>query len=327
MNPVALGKVMSNETVFLKEMRKYFVCFIIFGLWTSWKNCKFENVLRLYSVLLIKLIFCSFFCAIIFRQFFGNITLSSTIATSLFFTMLSSHFAISIESLYKRKLQEELIAKISLVDQLFRMKMGKCVAYNSDRQELFLRNIIVVLVILFLKVSVAIYSHYQIHLVNFMYPAMYSSWILRLRSLQVIFFVYLTRSRLILIQNELKDIRNTATSHHILEAASVISPENSTEISKFETLLSLKEIYETLHDTCELINKTFGWSLLAISLQSFIDFTCNCYWIFFLFGEKQTSIGPTSVCISFLIQNIASFSMLAFYCSSCSQHVRLLFKF
>lgn len=47
----------------------------------------------------------------------------------------------------------------------------------------------------------------------------------------------------------------------------------------FVQLKQLKFIYEELIVTCNLINETFGASLLAVIFYYFIDFIANCYWM------------------------------------------------
>lgn len=66
------------------------------------------------------------------------------------------------------------------------------------------------------------------------------------------------------------------------------------------------------------IHDIFGWSLLAILIQTFIDFTCNWYWVYMPYG-----IGIAVIYINYMIPHVAMLFALVFYCSSCFHYVRL----
>lgn len=325
---------MSTESMFFTGMRKYFVCFVIFGLWTVWNNQKYKCILQLYSAILMTLTIFSFICvkhSSDFNELFENVTLSTTVATLLYFVLLLAHLVIAFESMYKSKAQEKLIQTFSIVDQMFSVKMSTFnILCNVSKRKLFICNIFIISVILCLKIPIIIYSHCSSNSLRFVYPSMYSSWIVRLRSVQVLFFVILIRNRLILMNKELINIQNEINKNHSHRSVRDAVTDSRRKLEKYivqQKIMCLKEIYGILHDACELINDTFGWSLLAIFMQSFISFTSNCYWIFFFYGEKESNIGLIAIGITFLIQNIFSLSILAFYCSSCFQCVRFKLKY
>ncbi|XP_019895118.2 putative gustatory receptor 39b [Musca domestica] len=41
----------------------------------------------------------------------------------------------------------------------------------------------------------------------------------------------------------------------------------------------LKECYSETYALFQIINQAYGWSLLAITAVSFVEFVCNCYWV------------------------------------------------
>lgn len=307
-------------------MRNHFVCFAIFGLWTSWNNKKHKLVLKVYSTVLLILIIIAFVFAKYsteFNDLFKKVTLSTTVTYLLYLVLLLAHLVIAFESLYKSKMQENLIQAFSTVDQLLSVKTNNFISYSAEKRKILICNIVMIFVILFLKIPFIIYAQYKPHLKKFAYPYMYSTWILRLRLVQVIYFVILIRSRLILMNEELVKIQSEVNEnypHRSMRDVVSDSRRVHTKYSMQQKLMSLKEIYGTLHDACELVNDNFGWSLLAIFMQTFITFTANCYWVFFL--DKELGIAIVTG-VSFLIQNLFSLSILAFYCSSCFQCVRI----
>lgn len=320
---ILISRDISIKMEFFEEKRNYIVCFLFFGLWSTWNKSKYTILFKIYSIFLLSLVFGSFFSAIIFNQFFEHLTLSATVATFLFITILLAHLIIVIESLYKSNLQEKLIKKFSFVDQMLSTEMGKRLPYCQEKRNLFVQNCMIVSTVFLLKISVVVYTYYRDTPLNFMYTAMYSSWIIRLRSLQVLFFVYLIRNRLIMINDELINFRNHSNQKPSLRF--VGNSENcNPKLLEFERLVNIKIIFKNLCDICELVSRAFGMSLLAIFTQSFIDFTCNCYWVFYTLENTPSDYGAILMCISFLIQNIVTLIILTFYCSSCSHHVRLI---
>lgn len=262
---------------------------------------------------------------VIFGHFYRHTTLSAVVRIYLWVIMLLAFLVITIESLYTSKVQEQLIRKFSIVDWLIWREMGVCVPYQKEKRELFLRNFVIIAIMVFLNVSAAIYSYYT---KSTIYPTIYSSWIMRLRTLQIIFFVYLMRGRLSLINDELVDIRRMLNDRvernqtvDFVVAANVNIDKLPTNNSIYQRILTLKRIYKQLYDICELINHTFGWSLLAISTQSFIAFTSNGYWVFFFLEDNIDDLGDFLERINFVIQTTISVSILAFYCSSCYKTV------
>lgn len=93
--------------------------------------------------------------------------------------------------------------------------------------------------------------------------------------IQLTFFVYLIRNRLILITEELNDIQNIFLNVPN-EPIFVNSSGNTPSINN--RLLNLKQIYGKLHDSCELWSNAFGISILANTIETFIDFTAHAYW-------------------------------------------------
>lgn len=147
---------------------------------------------------------------------------------------------------------------------------------------------------------------------------MYSYLVICLRSIQVIFFVCLLRSRLILIIQELKDIQCALNS---MQSNELNLSYPLRRFSIIDRLLNMKRIYGELYESCEQISEAFGLSLLIISTQAFFEFTLNFYWGYMCLLD----IGDL---ITYLLEPEAILvGILAFYCSSCVQYVSLSFNY
>ena len=143
-----------------------------------------------------------------------------------------------------------------------------------------------------------------------------------LRSAQIIFFVCLLRSRLILVIKELKDIQNLLNiqSNDINRRKSVGRDTRIQLVlldghSIYDRLLSLKQIYAELYRSCEQIRKAFGFSLLVITTQAFVEFTTNSYWGYLRLNDFKVFF------IHLFEPQLILVGVLAFYCSSCHNYV------
>lgn len=298
--------------VFFKEMCNYFLCFIFFGVWAPWQNFQYKWQLRIYLLLSIITIYCSYFITFYIHRFMPDNTLSTNIANASFLIMFIVHSIIFIETFFKTQAQQEILQKISSVDQLFSIKLGVKLLYFNEKRELFCRIAMLVFMIFSIKIPLWFYTRFLNPVLEYFYCTMYSSWIMRLRFIQTMFFVHLVRTRLILINSELKIMLNQVTTSDCLISENICNSNR---------LIFLKQAYETLLKIYVLVNYSFGYSLLAICTQNFIDFTSNCYWVFLL--RDSPNIEALIICIVLLIPNVVTLSTLAFYCSSCTQHVSI----
>lgn len=323
---------MSIKTTFLHEMQGFIAFFLIFGLWPTWQTTKYKSLLVFYSYFSISLVFGIGISAIYINRVLDDNTLSTAIAYSFLFSILSTHLIIVLQSLLYRKAQMKLIRKISHVDHLFSTKLQILMPYRREKKAMFIRFSVILFAFIVIKVFLMIHLHYMKRLNSFWYLCLFSIWVMRLRCVQVLFFVYLLRSRLILANDKVKEIlaarnlrsRDANEWQPIADTRNVVfALDNSiTRYSTYDKLLNLKQIYGELYEICELINITFGWSLLAIITQCFIDFTCNSYWTFLALEQHSPDIANAVDCISLLVPIVIILSLLAYYCSSCSRNVK-----
>lgn len=190
----------------------------------------------------------------------------------------STHLTIIVESICKKGCQAKLIENLSLCDYIFKTNLHNSFQYRKEKREIFTRGSILISITFLVKIIIATYAWRQKLEFAFMYPVVYSIFILRLRPIQITFFVYLLRNRLILIIEELKNIQSMLSTqcNDVSQAKpDVCHTENdSTFIRQLpDRLISLKRIYTELYDSCEQLNQAFGWSITIITMQVFVDFT------------------------------------------------------
>lgn len=329
---------MSMKTTFIDEMRGFIAFFLIFGLFPTWQTTgKYKPWLVLYSIFSILLVFAIFLSAIYINKVLDDNTLSTAVAYSFLFSILTTHLIIVVQALFYRNSQTKLIQKFGQVDRLFNTKLQILMSYRKEKQALFMRFTTLLIIFVAIKVGLLTHLHYEGRLGGFWFHCLFSIWIMRLRCIQVLFFVYLLRARLILVNDKVKEILAARNQHtgNTNEWQPITGDSNivfvldtpNSKHSTYDRLLNLKQIYGELYEICELINVTFGWSLLAIITQCFIDFTSNSYWTFLALEQPIPDTANAIDCISLLVPIVIILSLLAYYCSSCSRYVNDTFCF
>lgn len=307
---------------FLEKMRYFLAFFILFGLWTSYQNSKHRTILRFYSLFQISLIVLEFLFGILYDIFYENVTLSNAVANLLFLLIISTHFVVVVESITQNQAQEKLIQELSSIDNL--------ISTNFGIQNLFRKEICAIFaqisILLFIK-STIIISNLSIQLYinrlyNYFFVTMYSDFIIYLRSIQILNFVYLLNCGLHSIYTILRQIE--MTQNDFVQKESTSKFENSfATLSTYDQLLCLKVTYGKLHDICEQINNIFGWSLLMIFTETFIHFTLNCYWSFIYLTMSDEEIYAIIINVTISTRDVIMLCGIAFYCSSCSKYVKI----
>lgn len=314
---------MPIENEFFKQMHNYFLYFNLFGMWSVWENSKHKFLFQSHLLSISIVVLLTFIYAIFLNRFFERNSLLGNLNNFLFIFIFGSHLTILFETFFSTKNQMEIIEKLSFFDRYFGMKFDIQIQYQLQKQKLFALNIMLMFPVILTNIMIVSYIYFWKAVFLNGLLSMYSTWITRSRFLQVIFFVYLLRERLKIINNELNRLRKL--THWPSADREIASLEIA--LSKqfiFGQLIDLKQAYKQLYDTCELINNTFGWSLLAVVVQCFVDITINCY-ATFLFFEQASYEDSIGLIILFGMAGayLAILATLAFYSSSCSEYVRI----
>lgn len=299
---------------FFYHIRNYIVYFVLFGVWSSWENSKYKFLLQTYSLISFAVVFYSYYKSIrIFLETYSLDTLTILLLTTTFL----GHMSITIETILKSQVQFKLIQQFSFADRSFETALKKQIPYHEEKENLFLLNVVITIFIAVIKLFPAIYfSVYRSEFI-FLNCLLYSKWIMHLKSIQVLFFVYLVRARLMLINKEIITVQSNMQTDQPLDQHTV-----------FIRILRLKQIYGELFKICGLINQMCGWSMLIIFLHHFVQITCNCYWLYLFVGLEDTlpDVGTLMVSFSFLSSILVVLVILTFYCSSCFDCVSLIFQ-
>lgn len=311
--------------LFFNQVHNFLVIFVVFGLWSSLNNFQHKLFLRICSSFSIFLGIFSFLSAFLFNHLHPMSTISNVVANSLYM-LTASTFLITIgETFIKRNVQMQIIEKFTIIDQLFHTKLNVVIPYAKEKRKIRVWISILMSAEILMNFVWFAKQLSQNHILNLYFPSVYLSFILFSRLIQVAFFVNLLRTRLILMNDELmqfQDIIMVQTiqiqKHHIGQTNTVPLENPTNLLSGYDRILLLKKIFGELYSTRELVNAAFGWSLVAIFMHFFVQFTSHCYWGYlslYDFSDVIMLIGQTAPKTTVL-------SLLGFYCSSCLQYVR-----
>lgn len=319
---------MFKSIEFFHQIRFFIGFFVCFGIWPCWQKDRFKYALIAYSLFSISLVFGIFASAFFVHNIIEENSLTSVIAYSFLLSILTTHLIITFEALFNRSAQMQLITKFDYIDNLFSSRLRVKISYNREKRALFVRIVIYVLIIFAIKSALVAYNlQFKNETSDFWYHNFYSIWIVRLRCIQVIFFVHLLRNRVQLLNDKMVEML-TVNSWHFTnrnktESKIEVLVLNDVDPMKafYDQLYHIKHIYGELYDICRIISSIFGWSLIAIVTQCFIDFVSNSYWTFRALEEVFMGFYNCVDCILLVVSIILTLGTLAYYCASCSHQV------
>lgn len=310
--------------VVFDEMRGSLMWFIFLGLWSSWRNHKHKLSLQIYSFCSVLSECSSFYYVLKSYDIFSEKSLISIIAEWLYIFVSLTHLITSIESLVKSNVQVQLIQKLSSIDEIFKTKMNLIIPYRKEKREIRFRNIILASTIILMKIIVTILFARRGKILTFWYPSLFSTLISFVRSIQILLFIYLLRNRLKLVNKEVIEVRNAlyAKANNDYAKQTIYFARHTA----FNRILMLKMIYAELYEMCQLIRKTFGWSLLAVVTEYFLDFTFNCFWVFLYLTAEAASVENIIICFCLLTPTAALLGSMSFNCSLCYEYVGKIYS-
>lgn len=282
------SKKMLKRRTFTSEIREFLIILSIFGLWPSGHTSKYRFFFAIYSIL--SMLLAVFICisALFILRIFEDSTLSVAVAYSFVLSGLFAHSVIIAQAFFYRNEQQRLVTKFAYVDELLQKKLRVNLSYDKEKRQILIRILAISFTLFAIKI--AFFGHlylrnaFQLQALGFWLHCMYSVFIMRLRCLQVLVFVLLLRSRINILNTKVKEILMTHNRHLGLSSTRWTSASDGKEViflldvstkfhSTYDRLLYIKQIYGELYEICEWMNMTFGWSLLAIVTQCFVEFT------------------------------------------------------
>lgn len=320
---------MQNSKKFFDAFREFFILSSIFGLWPSWKSCKYPTLLTIYSLL--QIVYIIIFGLFAFWNFeLTGSTLSVIIGHSILWSILLTHLVVIIEALIHRNAHLHLIEKFSSVDLLIKSKLRVVISYRTEKSTIFYRLSLQLIISFLIRIALAIHMTYRHKIDIIWYQCLLSIWVIRMRNYQMLVFVFMLRTRLHYIYEKLSQSRIGYNLYSQRKNQWIIGDDNTgfvldsmwTKNPLYEQLIILKQIYGRIYEICEQINHLFGSSLLTVVVQSFMDIITNLYWIYQTLQITELDVERAIDCTFFLVPVVTNMIIMCFYCSSCSRYVR-----
>lgn len=256
-------------------------------------NKKFEKskFMLIYSVIIIVISIVALVIGIFQDDLYLD-TIDDTSGNTIDFVQLIgirlAHIATMLESVYRRNDQIEFFEKLEEVDKIFESKLEVNMKEYSSTKNTIIHMFILFLTYFFVEiciVSILIfnkeYSYIQ-YWVFYLLPLC----VCGLRFFQVFFCCLLLNNRFKILNLFLTEIQSVKSFNKIKDGKlfttvghfkSDIKSDSSTNYDK---LVLLRKMYDKLWHLGLLINKSFGFSILANTGNAFLSVTCNLYWMF-----------------------------------------------
>lgn len=336
---------MASQAI-IDDLRSFVIFFFIFGLTPIWKNRRCNFVTVGYSLISMALVCFILYLAIFLNNVIEDSALLYAVAYSFLLSISVTHIILLLEAFFKRNAHLEIFNHFDTVDHIFQKKLRRYIPRNSEKRSIWIRFLSLISIFLVIKTFLIIHLHSQNLLTNFWLHCFFSIFMLRLASLQILLYVRLLRNRLkitneilveIVIDNSIKNTNliHISSPEYVIENSTVFVISNMRNNNViFCKMLYLKKVYGQLYEISIQINKVFGWSLLCLTTQSFIDFTSSIYWTFLALDQNIPDTHKAIDKICFLVPIVIIMTLMANDCSSCTRlvgdwffHLFITYKF
>lgn len=231
-------------------------------------------------------------------------------------SILLANLIIIVQSYVTRHKQLNIIENIVEIDDIWLKKLQKCLKYTNYRlfnQKVFGILFFMVLMLVISIILMILRNTDYLLIVKSVYPLL----LIKIRCIQIIFYVDVVRDRLNTISDIVNHVINCERelAHENTMEIIYLSEEINTGIMENVELVSLKKIYSILWDINCLMDDCFGWSLLLICIQYFVRLTTSCYWLYLIVSREFTNNEQYDA----LCDIITILSILWLICNGCQK--------
>lgn len=300
---------------FSEEVNSLVVFFQFFGLAPFARDQNLSRILYIYSLIHLFAIIMVFVSGVfindIFTDNFGSL---STIVGGLVFSgLIFCHFLVVLHAFTSRKEQMEIFDKFDQIDNIFQKKLNSTIKYVELKKKY--RNKIIIVSVILLIIKGIFIGAILFNLTNPSYwmHCFYSLFVIRVRCIQNMFYVDVVTDKVEMINTKLNELISLDKDKNNKIIFLERYQNNDFKIYKkpiYDQVQLLKQAYGFVWDITNLINDSFGWSLLAITTQGFIEFTSNGYWLFLslegLIGDNM-AVSKYRIYFIFIVNHITKF--------------------
>lgn len=310
-------------------------CFHLFGVGpaaTSTMANQFHLLYSAFCTLTVSIILIStvFINKVIQKQF-EHFLIRAISFGSLFFT----HFIILSQTIYYRKQQRHLFSKITDIDNIFSDKLRMRVCYSTERRIVYRKVGILWSVLTIIQIGFVCNAFRSMDMILFWLHCLYSSLVITMTFIQIVFYVDLLARRIDRANRKLheltmmKELRKRCPEEpkkslhwNRKDEFSVNKSMGEMPISTTHIcLLDLKRTYSLLYELSNMINSTFGWRLLVITVQYFIIIITHAYWLFLVLKTSEPDVRVALDYVFTFTPNVILLCVICYSCYGCSQKV------
>lgn len=287
---------------FTLELRYSLIGFKIFGLAPYSDQQSWNVALLLYSAFLVALTLlcaCSaFFLADIFSSQASTGTLASIIGQLMFCGLVATSLINLLQAVIFREEATQLEERLDTIHSLITEKLFIEISCAHIQRRLCWKIFAIVLfLIVVYGANFYALAHYN-ESVGYNLHSLWPIVIIRARCIHNIFQVDLITAFLSFLNAKLEAIVEISSRHKPTDQFEQIKYAQAEfkqlTRSPYTELMILKDVYGYVWDITNLINDAFGWSLLAVATQNFIEFTCNGYWLFLATDNQLSEMSAIS---------------------------------
>ncbi|XP_036213612.2 putative gustatory receptor 39b [Bactrocera oleae] len=244
---------------------------------------------------------------------------ASLAACTLIFSLQAlSSIVIVAEGLWRQQQHEAFLRLLHEIEFSLKLRLRGDITLDcwASRVRWHLKYLLWLSLICFV---VAVYHFMQLQHLGYYWHAIWYNIIIRLRIIQLCIYVCVLRNYLECLCMKLQQLvaYRTAPSQQLLDI-------NYEKMQTLAYLLAIKDIYDLLYKTFELLNEFAGWSLFVIITCYILDYGCALYFSLLSYEGFLESSAYYVPAFWWLVPMTATIWHICYLCHDCTQLDRLL---
>lgn len=295
--------------------------------------------LNFFAVFLLLIYFIMLIIGIAFPSTYLNWANDAYINMNELFSQMSIRLTacvIMAESILKLNKQIHFLQKIIEIDFIFRQKLQIKLDYKNEQFQN--KNLSVIWIVYLNLGSICIffvvYTFYDAIDIQFWLWYMVPFLLYSMQYHRIVVYVRLILRRYKILNQYIENVsslqeKNADNSELLVrfkEMASVDFADFPEPAMTNSQLIDIRNVYQILYETTDLINDMFWWSLPLCILIDFHRFLVNCFYIFAVF-LLEIEFHLLSIAFIWCSINIAHLILLSHACHSTCKEVRSKFFF
>jgi hypothetical protein len=276
------------------EFSFFSTVFRAIGLYPHSTNPVFNHFLSGYTIIILIGISTLFTYGLFINSVIGSSgdSLSAMVEALVFAGVIVTNIINVLHAWFSRDEQFQIYEKFDEIDMHFQSQLHHSIDHPAAKKMVYKKY--GCLLLFMLVIQGILFSFNNKISIRYWLVLTFCVLSLRFRCFQTLFYIDSMDLKLKLLCDKLNSLivqnQNDNYFEKMEKHPSFIQVndyhEYGSKVSVFDQLVIMKQIYGKIWDVANLINDCFGWSLLTLITQNFIEFTCNGYWLFLALDNK-----------------------------------------